>query len=340
MIIDLERFVEGERRHWEALESALDRLEKDPGARLTPREAREFHYLYERASADLAKVSTFASEPALRQYLETLVARAYGEVHEARERATRIAPVKWFFGGFPGAFRRHTAAFALSVLVTLFGSVFGAAAAAFDPEAKPALVPFPHLVESPAERVAREERTTVDRQKGVKATFSAVLIQNNIKVSSLAASLGMAWGFGTAVVLFYNGVILGVVASDYVSAGRAAFLAGWLLPHGAVEIPAILIAGQAGLILGGAVSGWGTRASLRKRLRSVGADVGMLLYGTAVLLVWAGLVEAFLSQYHEPVVPYFVKIALGVTELVVLAVFLARSGKAAGPAPERGSADA
>ena len=43
--------------------------------------------------------------------------------------------------------------------------------------------------------------------------------------------------------------ILGAVAVDYVADGQTRFLLGWLLPHGAIEIPAILIAGQAGLVL-------------------------------------------------------------------------------------------
>jgi hypothetical protein len=33
---------------------------------------RRFHYLYERASSDLGKITTFASEPDTRRYLETL----------------------------------------------------------------------------------------------------------------------------------------------------------------------------------------------------------------------------------------------------------------------------
>jgi hypothetical protein len=34
------------------------------------------------------------------------------------------------------------------------------------------------------------------------------------------------------------------------------------------------------------------------------------------MLVWAGLVEAFFSQYHAPVLPYELKIGFGVLELL------------------------
>ena len=44
------------------------------------------------------------------------------------------------------------------------------------------------------------------------------------------------------------------------------------------------------------------------------------------MLVWAGIVEAFLSQYHEPVIPYGMKIAFGLVEAALLTLFLARAG--------------
>src|SRR6516165_7101944 len=75
-----------------------------------------------------------------------------------------------------------------------------------------------------------------------------------------------------------------------------------------------------------ALIGWGKRIPLRARLREISADLVTLIFGVAVFLVWAGLVEAFLSQYHEPIIPYSVKIVFGLVELVLLILFLAKSG--------------
>ena len=82
---------------------------------------------------------------------------------------------------------------------------------------------------------------------------------HNTEVSIFTLALGMTWGVGTIIMLFYNGVILGAVAVDYIRAGETKFLLGWLMPHGVVEIPAILIAGQAGLLLASALIGHGRR---------------------------------------------------------------------------------
>ena len=330
MIIDLERFVAVEEPYWKELAKLLDRLEAEPDQTMGLGEVQRFHYLYRRTSGCLARLSSFASEPELRKHVESLVARSYAEIHETRDRTIRFHFVRWFLRDFPTTFRKHLRAFALSVAVTMVGCLFGGAVLAFDPESKPVVMPFPHLLQDPRQRVAEEEAATVDRLSGHRGTFSADLMTHNTKVSILTFGLGMSWGVGTIVMLFYNGVILGAVAFDYLAAGEGRFLLGWLLPHGSVEIPAILLAGQAGLILAGAVIGYQSRLPLRGRLRMVTGDVVTLMGGVAVLLVWAGLVESFLSQYHEPVLPYELKIALGLCELIALVLFLGRAGSRRG----------
>jgi uncharacterized membrane protein SpoIIM required for sporulation len=326
MILDLPRFLAAERPYWTELEAALDRVEGEPGRRPTLAEIKTLHYLYQRASADLAKFATFSSEPETRRYLESLVARAYAEIHETREARRRVNVWRWLARELPQTFRRHVRAFWLAVAITLAGAAFGVLALRIDPEAKSVIMPFKGLMGSPSERVAREEHAKVDKMRGVKTTFAAELMTHNTQVAITTLALGMTWGVGTILVLFYNGVTLGAVSADYVQSGQSSFLMGWLMPHGAAEIPAILIASQAGLILAGALIGWGTSVSRGERLRAVSRDVLTLVLGMALLLVWAGIVESFFSQYHEPVVPYALKIAFGAVELVALAVYLGRSG--------------
>lgn len=336
MIIDLPRFVAAERPFWNELDEYLVRLERDAYRSLTLAELRRFHYLYERAAADLAQVRTFSAEPATRRYLEQLVARAYGEIHEARPRALRLTVWTWLRATLPQTFRRHAGAFWLATLAMLAGAALGGVVVAFDPEAKAVLIPaqFGHVLGDPADRVAREEQQTRDELTGHKSAFSAALMQNNIRVSILAMALGLTWGVGTLIVMFYNGAILGVVAVDYMLAGQTRFLLGWLLPHGVIEIPAILIGAQAGFVLAGALIGWGRRVAITERLRAVAPDLVTLIGGAALLLVWAGLVEAFFSQYHEPLLPYAVKITFGVVELLALTWYLTRAGaRDPGPAP-------
>lgn len=326
MIVDLDRFLAEGKPYWTELEGTVEWLAKEPAAKMDLSQVRRFHYLYERAAADLARLNTFASAPAMREYLESLVSRAYCQIHETRRFRGRLAPLRWFGGTLPRTVRRHIKAFWLSWAVTLAGVAFGGAAMLIDPDARD-LMPFGHNLVTPTQRVEQEKARAGRHLEGHKASFSAQLMQNNIRVSILAMALGMTWGVGTIILLFYNGVMLGLIIVDYVADGQTLFLLGWVLPHGAVEIPAIVLAGQAGLVLGGALIGWGSRTDFRGRMRAVGGELVTLMGGVAVLLVWAGLVESFLSQYHEPVMPYWVKISFGVVEMIVLAAFLALTGR-------------
>ncbi len=326
MILDLPRVVETERPYWTALEKTLVWLESDPHRKLTIHEAERFHALYERTADSLARISGFAAEGELQRYLAWLVSRAYAEIHESRRRE-RFRPWRWVLFDFPQAFRRHIRAFHLAVALTIAGSAFGGFAIRYDPDAKGVLMPFDSLQITPAERVARERESQGKQLTGRKDRFSAQLMTHNTQVSFTTLALGMTFGLGTVIILFYNGVMLGAVALDYILGGQTLFLLGWLIPHGVIEIPAVLIAGQAGLAIAYGLIGWGDRRPRADRMREISRDVVMLACGVAVMLVWAGLVEAFISQYHEPILPYSLKIGFGAVEALLLTLFLSRAGK-------------
>jgi uncharacterized membrane protein SpoIIM required for sporulation len=335
MIVDLKHFIEQERAIWEELDKSLTRIEDQARWQLTLEEVQRLHYLYERTGAGLIKISTFAAEPNLVHSLESLLTRAYAELQSGRPGTDKLSLRRWLFCTFPQTFQKHFQKFLAAVLLTIFGTLFGGAAVTFDPDAKAAIAPFPHLLQNPAERVKEEESQTNATLATSKSRFSATLITNNTKVSILALALGITWGIGTTILLFYNGVILGAIIIDYVRAGQSVFLMGWLLPHGVVEIPAILIAGQAGLLLGQALIGWNSKENLQERLRSVTGSLCTLISGAALLLIWAGLVEAFFSQYHEPVLPYQFKIIFGLLELLALVTFLSRRNQNLPPPPHQ-----
>ena len=327
MIIDLQKFIESEKDYWTELERMLDTIEDDPARTMNVEQVKRFHYLYQRTSADLAKIMTFSSEPEIHRYLESLTVRAYGNIHEIRKKAHRLSPINWFLKTFPQTFRRQRRAFYLSLIITLCGVLFGGFAISFDPDAKQVILPFEHLQGDPSERVAHEETPKDDHLQGIKMTGAAWYMTHNTKVSIFVMALGMTWGIGTILLLFYNGIIIGAVTLDYVLAHETEFLVAWLFPHGVIEIPAVLIAGQAGFVLAHALIGWGGRWSLRMRLRRVSGDLITLICGVALMLIWAGFVESFVSQYHEPVLPYSFKIVFGFIELTALTLYLSLSGR-------------
>ena len=212
-------------------------------------EARRFHFLYQKVSADLGRTATLRlgtgfvplSGVARRP-------RLWRDPRDAPE-GLALASAALVFAAISARLSPEWLGLSLSFWVTIAGMVFGGFAVALDDEAKDALLPaqFSHLSGSPAQRVAREERAKKDRLKDAHASFASQLMTHNINVSIEAMALGMIWGIGTIIILFYNGVMLGLVVVDYVLGGQTVFMLGWLLPHGVIEIPAILIGGQAEL---------------------------------------------------------------------------------------------
>lgn len=329
MILDLERFQAQARPRWRDLESLLAALEGRPDRRLNPAEAEQLQELYAHAAADLNRVTHGALAHELRQYLERLVARAYAELYYAPPTRSEIwQPRRWLriFTAFPETFRRHVRYFALAVLITLLGCALGGLAVRYDPASVDVLLPADYL-RNPGQRVHEEEQGQgqgrhLDSAQ-IEAAFSGQLIRHNIEVALLAAALGVTFGIGTALLLFENGVLLGAVAVHYTRQGFGLFMTAWLLPHGVFEIPSILIAGQAGFYL--------ARLLLRRRedrnLRQSMREWLVLVAGLAMMLVWAGLMEAFFSQHHAPVLPYGFKVAVAASELVLLTIYLLMIGR-------------
>lgn len=330
VILDLDQFIRREQPFWHELEQTIERLAD--GEKLDGLAAvRRFYYLYERTCSDLAKVQSLVAEPDLRQYLERLVGQAYARLHHRRDRRVRFQPITWLASTFPATFRKHIIAFWLALGFSLLGAATGTVVMMKDPDQKWMLVPpqFAHLHQSPSERVFEEERLAEQRTRQigeVAPAFSSQLMTHNTKVALTTMAVGFLWGILTFVLLFYNGVILGFVSYDYIADGQGTFLTAWLLPHGVPELTAIFIGGQAGLVLARAVIGWGTGLRLRQRLRLVRDDLATLAGGLAVMLVWAGLVEAFLSQYHGPSL-YTWKIGFGLLEIGLLVAFLSLCGR-------------
>lgn len=332
MIIDLQTFVRAERPYWDELEQLLDKLDSHTFKhKLDYEGVKRFRYLYDRAVADLAKMRTFSLKPEYFARVEKLVARAYGEVHRHHRKKKRVSIKQWLLRDFPESFRRQLRGFLLATAIMMAGALLGAGALAFDPNSRYTTMAFGHDQMTPRERVAQEQEMAGANMDGVKSQFSAMLMTHNIKVSLFTLALGLTFGIGSTILLFYNGVILGSIALDYILDGQIVFLLAWLLPHGSVEIPAILIAGQGAYVLASALIGRGERLRLEDRLAAVRGDLFNLIIGLAILLVWAGIIESFVSQYHDPVLPSWLKITMGSLQLAGLVAYLMLVGRSKEP---------
>ena len=90
--------------------------------------------------------------------------------------------------------------------------------------------------------------------KNIESENSAVvalnIFANNVEISTILFIGGASFGLLTLFILSMNGIIIGMVL-EYVRQEQGVYviLAG-VLPHGIFEIPALILAGMFGLLLG------------------------------------------------------------------------------------------
>ena len=321
--MELDAFIRERRPRWDRFERLLDDVERHPDQSLDTKTLQELVRLYRQACSDLNHARSITAQPMLLDRLNQLTGRGYRYVYRDARRITLLEATKnLFLHEVPATFRRERSVVAAAAAAMILGGVFGFAAIWSNPHLGDDLVPGMFQTESARKRVEQLEKED-ERINTVQAAaaFGAYLMQHNIKVSFLCFSLGALTIFGGYAILFYNGVILGAVAAQYMLDGVTTFFLAWVGPHGALELPAIIFSGAAGIKAGRALLLPGN-LSVASSLRRAFPDLRRMLLGTAAILVLAGLIEGSFSQYTSKTFPYPFKISVAIALFVLLLSYL------------------
>jgi uncharacterized membrane protein SpoIIM required for sporulation len=148
---------------------------------------------------------------------------------------------------------------------------------------------------------------------------------NNISVAFTMFATGIAFGAGTLLALVYNGIHLGSISAVVGQTRMAREFWAFVAPHGALEIPCVIIAGAAGLILGGALLFPG---DLRRRdaLAVRGRVAVRLVLGCVPILIVAGIIEGFFSPLPPGAMPLHVKLLAGAALFTLFMLYVLRCG--------------
>jgi uncharacterized membrane protein SpoIIM required for sporulation len=325
--MQIERFLSDRRPVWDSLDALLTRADE---MELSRAQTQELVELYRRTCSDLNQARSYTANPEIIGHLNQLTGRAYRYIYRAgHETPVWATFVRLVTREIPAAFRRERLYVLIAASAFLAGTLFGSVAVFLDPANGERLVPPEFFTENPHQRVAKIEGNE-ERVDNVEkaALFGASLYTHNIQVSFLAFSLGALTILLGLVILFYNGVILGAIGTLYALDNVSVFFFAWVGPHGALEIPAIIFGGAAGLLAGRALlmPGYLSRgASLRRVLPSV----WRMIIGAAMTLVMAGIIEGSFSQFSSKTIPYSLKIAVAILLFLGLTtyLFLRRTGE-------------
>lgn len=289
---------------------------------LSRSDLQELSLLYRQTAADLAAIREDRGSVHYARYLNQLLVRAHNTIYSGH-RASPMAMVSFFTSTYPKAFRRNLHHCALATAIFTMTGLVGAVLTYQNPDFKVKLL-GPQMVE------------TIDRHQmwthsivGIKPLASSAIMTNNMSVGFMTFALGITAGLGTIYMMGFNGLLIGVIGVACYLAGMSLQLWSFVAPHGVLELPAIFIAGGAGLRIAQGLLFPGVLPR-RESLARAGSEAVQLLLGTIPILIVAGIIEAFVSP-TDLAVP--VKFSMAAALFLLLNMYLFGVGRDTAPNP-------
>lgn len=318
MVVD--SFIASRRERWDELEEGVARLSRGRLRGVSAADVERFAVLYRHTASDLAIARRDFPDQAITEYLNSLCGRAHVLLHRGGG-ARRPGVLRFFAIEAPRLFRANAGYYLASLACLLAGTLAGWLAYDLRPDLRTLLVPG-----SLFDQMARGTPDVTIPQPLLAAPSIFV---HNIEVAALTFAAGLVIGIPTALLLFVNGWSLGTLGAAVHAGGYDYAFWSLIAAHGVLELSIIVVAGAAGLRLGDAL----LRPGLRTRaaaLATAGHDVLGLFLATAVLLVAAGCLEAFVSPSR---LPGSAKIAIGLSVGAGFYAWLLLAGRTRPAAP-------
>lgn len=274
--------------------------------------------MYRQTAADLSVIREDPASAPLTRRLNDLLGRSHNLVYAGAARSRPSDALGFLVDGFPQVFRR-TLPYTLAA-TALFGTgaLVGVFLSAVDPG-------FERFI------LRGEMMDTIERREmwthgilAMKPLASSAIMTNNMAVALGACATGMLAGIGPLYMMLFNGLMIGVVGSACFRSGMSVALWSFVAPHGVLELPAIFIAGGAGLLLGRGILVPGALPR-RESIAEAGGEAVRLLLGVVPLLIVAGLIEGFVSP--TPMSPA-AKFTAAAALLVLFLAYLSRGWRA------------
>ena len=309
------------------MELLLDQCRRQGLRSLTRLELQELGLLYRQAAADLSALREDPTGKAYSRFLNLILSRAHNIIY-AGEKSSARGIVHFYRYKYPQIFRDNLKLITVALLLFALGSLAGMLLALTQPDYMRLFIP-PGMMD----KIERHQMWT-DSIVSVAPAVSSRIMTNNITVSFVAFAMGITAGTGTVLSMVFNGVMLGVVGTACWLNDMSLSLWSFVAPHGVLELPAIFIAGGAGLRIAQGMLFPGL-LSRHDSLAKAGGEAVRLLVGIIPILIVAGLIEAFISP---SALPWPWKFALAGSIAVIFfgyLAFCARGGAA--PDERRGS---
>jgi uncharacterized membrane protein SpoIIM required for sporulation len=288
--------------YWARLESLLGDIKQHGLHALGRDDLRELGLLYRQTATDLSAVRSDPSSVQQSRYLNQLLGRAHNAVYSGQKK-TVSRVIQFFWNEYPVIFRRYLSYTAASTAIFALGALAGMFITLSSPDYMREFL-GPQMVST----IEKHEMWT-HSVVAAAPQESSFIMTNNMTVSFLTFAGGITAGLWTLFQLFFNGMLLGVIGVACAMNDMSIKLWSFVAPHGVLELPAIFIAGGAGLRLAQGLLFPGT-LSRRDSLAIGGNQAVQLLVGVIPVLIIAGTIEGFFSPSSVPAPAKFLVAAL------------------------------
>jgi uncharacterized membrane protein SpoIIM required for sporulation len=315
--MDLDRFIVRNAGAWHRLEELTARARRSGQRSLAPHEVDELVALYQRTSAQLSHARTYYEDPGLTSRLTTLVASANAAIYGSQPVSIKSLG-RFFTETFPAAVyvnRRFIAVAAALFLIPTFAVSlwFSNSSRALD------------VSISPNERqvlVHAEEGYYSDRPA---VEFSTQVLVNNIQVAFIVFATGVFLCVIPGFMLLREAFRFGEFVGVFHDAGKTGEFFILVLPHGLLELTAVIIAAAAGFRLGWTVIAPGDRPR-GDALAEEGRRSVVIVLGLMLCFIVAGIIEGFVTPSNLPAAA---RVGIGVLVELGFIFWIVTRGRAA-----------
>lgn len=314
--------VAGGTTRWREFAERLRVAQKLGLARLPEDEVSRFAADYRELSTDLARLQTAARgrEVDALFYLSRLVAGGHNLLYGRRRVAAGTA-WRYLTTTVPREVRRSGAVVALSACVLFIPWGVAQVTLMRHPELARDMLPAGMIDRAETARLRAERgEGYVDIPEIMRPAAASSIIANNVQITFNAFVLGITAGIGTALVLLFNGVVLGGFFGFYASTGEGLQLLAFVAPHGVLELSAIVLGGAAGFHLAAGILLPGA-LTRREALVARGRRAANVIACATMMLIVAGVIEGMISPRQWPL---SWKLAVAGVTAVMLAFYLTR----------------
>ena len=281
---------------------------------------------YRRLCQHLALARRRGYSPQLVERLQQLMQRGHNLLYRTPPPRWQRA-VEFLIADFPQLVRNQAAAMWVACALFVLPLVGIFVLLQYQPE-------LIHLLLDPRQ-IAQMEKMydpaadRLGRDSGTDWAMFGHYIMNNISIGLRTFASGLLAGIGTVLVLLFNGITIGAVAGHLQQVGFGDPFWRFVVGLAPCELPAIVIAGGAGLQLGLKLLAPG-----RKRRIDALVDGGIigarLCLGVAFMLLVAAFIEAFWSS--TAAVPAWGKYSVSAVLWALVLIWLGRGGRGGGHA--------